>query len=156
MGDSCISELDFSYVAEDAYNLPWPPPEKLRISVPDRCKVSLRAGVVPAPIPIDDDAMDIEDTSSTSSNLSFGFPVHHHDAPVQPHPTRRATSSRRKSILKTSARRGKTGHTPSQSVRFAPPPVAARAEVFQSITATPGLDERSFEVGHACLTSRRQ
>ncbi|OJT06498.1 hypothetical protein TRAPUB_2657 [Trametes pubescens] len=145
MGDSCISELDFSYVAEDPHYLPPPPPEKPHLSLPDRCKVSLRPGVVPVSLPGDDDVMDIEDTSSTSSNLSFGFPVHRHDAPVRQPPTRKATSSRRKSIMKMSTRRGKMG-APSQCVRFAPPPVVAKpAEIFQSITATPGLDERSFE-----------
>ncbi|KAI0767152.1 hypothetical protein C8Q74DRAFT_934815 [Fomes fomentarius] len=137
-----VTDLDYSYYSTgDSNNLPSPPPSKLHLPVPGRAFVSLprraqaSAKIVPIVQPVP----------------SFGFPISKAGPDAS---TQAPISSRRAAFRKTrSSTSRKFPNSVSRATRVGYPnrrlparaAVAPPPETFASITATPGLDQYSFE-----------
>ncbi|KAH9855900.1 hypothetical protein C2E23DRAFT_882665 [Lenzites betulinus] len=175
MGDSCISELDLSYhTSEDPYQAPRPLPDRFPLSVPDRCMVALRRPVSAPQVVARKDAMDIEGETETgagngpfpttcakciSSDVGFGFPAPTpitssraiaKDALPRSLPHRATLAKHNSTWRQPRSRRGTTSASSAHYSQGPPhprrlPAAASTPEVFQSISATPGLRELSFE-----------
>lgn len=134
-----VTDLDDSYTTEDYMDVPLPPPRRPPILQSRRATVPLplRTHDSPAYEPTRGDVQFA--STSTQTTQSFGFPVS-----VPPTPTSEKRRLRGQFVRKGSDKL----RTPPVYPKHRPRPVATTSvqEVFHSITATPGLDERSFEV----------
>ncbi|KAI0359533.1 hypothetical protein OH77DRAFT_1517945 [Trametes cingulata] len=137
MGDSWIPELDF-YVSdeEDADDIPSSSPERLPLSLPARCSVALSSLRFPAHLAREQhEVMILEDESDAVPRATFNVLPSSDD--------KQASRLWPSSPRKASQRRGKTP-SPQRAHPVKPHKVLDR-EVFQSICAMPGVQDRSFE-----------
>lgn len=140
-----VTDLDDSYTTEEYVDVPLPP-KKVPSSCPGRFIAAL-------PQRAQMDAVSEEQGSDVqpeiaSSTTAFEFPI---SAPAPRDKTRPVATSQERRARNRSARsmkgsdKAKT-HSEHPNRRTRPGATTAFSEVFHSITATPGLDERSFEV----------
>ena len=137
-----VTDLDDSYTTEEYVDVP-PPPKKVLSSCPGRFIVAL-------PQRAQMDAVSEEQGSDVQPEIAptttaFGFPV---PAPAPCDKRRLVAISQERRARNRSSGNVKGSDKPQTrsehpNRRTCP---TAFSEVFHSITATPGLDERSFEV----------
>ena len=140
-----VTDLDDSYTTEEYVDVP-PPPKKVPSSCPGRFIVAL-------PQRAQMDAVSEEQGSDVQPEIAptttaFGFPV---PAPAPCDKSRPVATSQERRARNRSARSMKGSDKPQTrsehpNRRTRPATTTVFPEVFHSITATPGLDERSFEV----------
>ncbi len=133
-----VTDLDDSYTTEDYMDVTLPPPMRLPTLQSHRPTVSLplRAHV--------SSSADQPTEGNTQPTPSFGFPVSARCANTPPTPSSEQRRARGHSMRKGSEKLKSLPDRPKRRPR--PVTTTPSQEVFHSITATPGLDDRSFEV----------
>ncbi|KAI0692867.1 hypothetical protein C8T65DRAFT_71567 [Cerioporus squamosus] len=141
-----VTDLDDSYTTEDFIDVPPPPPRKPPLSV-----FCSRRATVSLPLCAQDGSADGPAegdvrTSPAQTTVSFGFPVtaYRTNTPLTATPEERRP--RNHFARKGSDRLKPSPERPKRRTRPATTATTSSQEVFHSITATPGLDDRSFEV----------
>ncbi|RDX43423.1 hypothetical protein OH76DRAFT_1487897 [Lentinus brumalis] len=132
-----VTDLDDSYTTEDYMDVALPPFRRLPTLQSRRPTVSLPLRAH------DNSSADQPTEGNTQPTPSFGFPVSARCANTPPTPSSEQRRARGHTMRKGSEKLKSLPDCPKHRPR--PVTTTPSQEVFHSITATPGLDDRSFE-----------